>query len=72
MPGKVEDEEGLEKVKNLLEAEIIGIDIEWRPTLMSFITAKPSIIQIVSENTYAIFDLFKLKENHTFVVFIGR
>lgn len=62
----VEDSKGLNKAKELLNAEIIGIDSEWRPALMTFINVKPAVLQIASEKLFVIFDLVKLDGNLEF------
>jgi len=72
MPCKVEDvifvqdDAGVEKAKELLKADMVGIDSEWRPALMTFVNSRPAILQISSEKTYCIFDLLKLDGNMNF------
>ena len=66
----VEDNAGIEKAKALLKADVVGIDTEWRPALMTFVGVKPAIMQISSEKTFAIFDLNKLDGNLHFAEFI--
>ncbi len=66
----VEDDSGIEKAKELLKAEVVGIDSEWRPALMTFATTKPAIMQIASEKTLAIFDLNRLDGNLNFAELI--
>ncbi len=47
-------------------AKIIGIDSEWRASIMTFVESRPAILQVASETFFAIFDLLKLEGNAEF------
>ena len=66
----VNDDIELEKVQPLLKSDLVGIDIEWKPSLMTLVDIKPSILQICSEKVFAIFDLLKLEGSAKFDEFI--
>jgi len=62
----IDNDAELDKAQGLSKAEVISISVEWRPALMSFVEIKPSILQVVSEKIFIIFDLNKLESSSMF------
>jgi DNA integrity scanning protein DisA with diadenylate cyclase activity len=62
----IDNDSEFDKVQGLLKAEVVGVSTEWRPAFMSFVDMKSSVLQVVSEKTFVIFDLKKLEGSSVF------
>ena len=59
----IDNDDDVKKLKTLLKADLIGLDMEWRPPLHQSHQTKPALFQISSKECAFVIDLVAMSES---------